>query len=78
MCLMQIGYIEWLLMDCFCCSVLACWHAVEAWPVCLFSQKVEFLCVSHADWLCRMVVNGLFLLFALACWHAVEAWPVCL
>ena len=28
-CLMPIGYIEWLLMDCFCCSVLACWHAVE-------------------------------------------------
>ena len=34
--------------------------------------------MSHADWLCRMVVNGLFLLFVLACWHAVEAWPVCL
>ena len=26
--LMPIGYVEWLLIDCFC-SVLACWHAVE-------------------------------------------------
>ena len=73
MCLMQIGYVEWLLMDCFCCSVLACWHAVEAWPVCLFSQKVEFLCVclmpiGYMEWL----IMGCFCCSVLACWHAVE------